>query len=70
MNIKFMNKKDKEFCDKEEEGKIAIDLLREKKIEEIAKMIELRIFNCDIQGMISSITFYKLAEKIINFLEE
>ena len=65
-----MNKKMREICDKEEEGKIAIDLLRENKIEEVANMIELRIFNCDIQGMISSITFYKLAEKIINFLEE
>jgi len=65
-----MNKKMREICDKEEEGKIALDLLEEKKIEEVANIIEQRIFNCNIQGMISSITFYKLAEKIINFLEE
>ena len=65
-----MNKKDKEFCDKEEEGKIALDLLREKKIQEIAGIIEQRIFKCNIQGMISSITFYKLAEKILEVVDK
>lgn len=62
--------KDKQFHEREEQGKIALDILEEKKIKEISNIIERRIFNCDIQGMIPQTTFDKIAEEIINLLEK
>ncbi len=58
--------KDKQFHEREEQGKLALDLLEEKKIKEIANIIERRIFNCNIQGAIPQTTFEKIAEEIIN----
>jgi len=62
-----MNNKMKQQLDKEEEGKIALNLLEENKIKEISRIIELGFFNCKtITGAIPQPTLDKMAQKILD----
>ncbi|GAI07188.1 unnamed protein product, partial [marine sediment metagenome] len=56
----------KQQIEKEEEGKIALDILREEKIKQIARIIDKGFMRCKtISGGVSQSTLEKWAEKIL-----